>query len=270
MKVEAFKGKIAVITGAGSGIGKALAIGLSLSGCRVVLCDRDLKNLEITTKEIRSDLTVLSSGVDVTRNDQVIEFADSVKERCPSIDILINCAGVTIAAKPFNEITGEEWKWIMDINLWGTINCVRAFLPLMAESGATMINLSSMLGLAGMTNQTAYSTTKFAIRGLTESLRMELRDNGINVIAVHPGAVRTNFIKNSWADQENKALVQSYIDKMGSVSATEAAEKIIHAIIKRKGRVLIGKDARRLDLLVRLLPSKYTGVILSQIRKKLQ
>lgn len=268
---DLFKEKVAVITGAGSGIGRAVALALAKQGCHLSLCDKHQANLEQTEEMLlQYDTRVMRHALDVTNKDAFSEFANQVKSEFQKVDILINSAGVTIAAKPFSDITIEEWKWIMDINLWGTIYCMQAFLPLMINKGSTVVNMSSMLGLVGMTNQSAYSTTKFAIRGLTESLRMELKDSGIHFVAVHPGAVETNFIDNSWADEENKALIKSYIKKMGSVSAVETADKILKAIINRKGRVVIGKDAKSIDWLSRLMPTKYTDIILSRIRKKLQ
>ncbi len=267
-----FKGKVAVITGAGSGIGRAIALQLAARGCHLALCDKDGVNLNQTVSSLPKESSiVVKLALDVTHQIEVVKWSELVKSEFENIDLLINCAGVTIAAKPFDKISNEEWKWILDTNLWGTINSIQAFLPLIARNKhSTVVNMSSMVGLVGMTNQTAYSTTKFAIRGLTESLRMEWKDAGINFITAHPGAVETNFIDNSWADEENKALIKSYIAKMGSVSAQQAAKLIIAAISKRRGRVLIGKDAARIDLLARLMPEKYIDIILSQIRKKLQ
>ena len=267
-----FTGKTAVITGAASGIGKALSTRLAKEGVNLALCDRDENGLSQTKEAVlKEGINAIATPLDVVQPQSLDSFADKVKSKFGKVDLLVNSAGVTIAAKPFTETTHEEWKWIMDVNLWGTINTIRSFLPIMnLAHSSSIVNMSSMLGLSGMTNQTAYVTTKFAIRGFTESLRMELADKGIHVIAVHPGAVKTNFIDNSWADEDNKALIKSYIEKMGAVSADQAATKIIRGIEKGKSRILIGKDAFKLDLLTRLLPGRYTTIIMNQIKKNLQ
>ena len=259
--------KIAVITGGGSGIGRALALSLGREGAKLMLLDKDLEGL-LGTQELLGPISdqCLVTQLDVREKDQLTTVGHDVKEKFGKVDILINSAGVNIAAKPFDQVTDEQWKWIVDINFWGTVNTIQVFQPLMKED-SVVVNLSSILGLAGMTNSVAYSTTKFAIRGLTESLAMELADSGIHFITVFPGAVRTNIIDNSWADEDNKRLVKSYVEKMGSVSVEKAASKIIKGIKRRKRRVLIGKDAIGLDLLTRLFPTGYISIILSRLNK---
>ena len=266
-----FKNKVAVITGAASGIGRELAIQLAKKDCFLAICDKNEQRLNTTSAMLDQISTGhLAHLADVSSVEAMKQFSEAARQKFSAIDVLINNAGATVAAKPFTEINIDEWDWMIRTNLKGTINSLAAFLPLLKGKDSTIVNMSSMLGLAGMTNQTAYSTVKFAIRGLSESLKMEMAGMGVHVITVHPGAVKTNFIDNSWADDENKRLIKSYIDKMGSVSAAHAAHKIIRAILSHKSRVIIGQDARRMDWLVRLLPSTYTGLILSQIRKKLQ
>jgi len=267
-----FQDKVAVITGAASGIGRALAVILAKQGCLLALCDKDQDGLDETSQMIEVlGHQPLVSNFDVTDRYALIDFAENVNERFNKVDVLINNAGVTIGTKPFLEITEEEWQWIIDINIWGVIYGTQAFLPYMVDQKEScIVNLSSMLGLAGMTNQAAYSTTKFAVRGLSESLRMELAEAGVNVIAVFPGAVRTNIVDNAWADDENKVLVKSYIKKIGSISADDAAHQIVNGIKKKKPRVVIGSDARKVDFITRLMPNKYTKLFLAEMKRKLE
>ncbi|MEQ9426752.1 MAG: SDR family oxidoreductase [Cyclobacteriaceae bacterium] len=268
--MSSFEGKVAVITGAGSGIGRELAVKLAEAGTNLALCDKNHDTLSETVELLDSDIKVFSDQFDISDREAVFAFAEKVKQEFKQIDYLINNAGAALGTKKFAKTTQDEWEWIMNINLWGVIYGTQAFLPMIkSDADAVIVNLSSMLGLAGMVDNSAYCTTKFAVRGLSETLRMELSGQGIHVMTVHPGAVSTNIIDNARADEETKAKIKHWVSKIGSVSVEDAVTQIVSGIEKKKHRVVIGEDAKKMDWLARLFPNKYTNMVLRGMKKKL-
>ncbi|PID77758.1 MAG: acetoin dehydrogenase [Deltaproteobacteria bacterium] len=269
------KNKVAAITGAGSGIGRATAINLASKGCHLALCDLDEKGLG-ETKEMaeKSGVKVTSQLLDVSQHEKIYEFADNVVNDHSKVNIIINNAGVSLTAK-VSEMEMDDFKWIMDINFWGVIYGTKAFLPKIEQAGeGHIVNISSLFGLLGMPTQSAYNASKFAVRGFTEALSMELKIYGIpiGVTSVHPGGIKTNIVKNSKVTTNegifaNKEKAAKTVEKNFMTTPDQAAEKIVAGIIKNKKRVLIGRDALSLDLMQRIMPCGYQKFIGSGAKK---
>jgi Short-chain dehydrogenases of various substrate specificities len=269
------QGKVAVITGAGSGIGRTLAIRLHQEKVVLALADIDRKGLQETERLLQQKTTGASVEIyplDVANREQVYEFAKNAADTFGRIDILINNAGVS-SSGTVPELTYPTLEWTININLWGVIYCTKAFLPYLSQSAeAGIVNLSSVYGLLGIPGQAAYCASKFAVRGFSESLRQELNGSHICVTVVFPGGVKTNIAKNSRSDYRvspdlyQKALRQ--FEESLQTTPDEAAKLIIDGIKNKSPRVLIGKDARKIDLLARWRPDSYDKVIARHIAKQ--
>lgn len=265
--MNSFNGKIAVITGAASGIGRELALQLSGEGAVIAAADYDKKALAETVKMIKeSGGEAAAFTVDISDGKQVAKFASDIKKKYGSIDILINNAGVTLFGK-FEELKQKDFEWIVNINLWGAIYMCREFLPEIKEKrDSYLVNVASIFGVIGVGNQSAYCATKFGLRGFTEALQDELHAFPVNVISVLPGGIKTNiarnarFIKNGALIKDTEKLVRRF-DKVSKTTASEAAAAIIAGMKKKKARIRIGSDARLLDRLQRLLPVRYNRII---------
>jgi len=268
MKMKDLRDKVVVITGAGSGIGRALAYRLRMEKAVLALADIDMEGLQITKQLIQADFGDDSARlypVDVAQREQVSDFAQQVIRDFGRVDLVINNAGVSSSGR-VHELTYETLEWTIDINLWGVIHGTKAFLPhLMERPEAGIVNVSSVYGLLGIPGQAAYCTSKFAVRGFTESLRQELSHTNIFVTLVFPGGVKTNIAKNSRTDyQIDEAAYQRGLQQFETTLKTQpetAAEEIISGIKHKSPRVLIGKDARQIDRLARFNPNSYDKVI---------
>lgn len=267
-------GKVAVITGAGSGIGRALAYRLHREEVALALADIDLQGLKKTEELLQKEnrgIRLQIYPVDVSNRERVYEFAKNVTDSFGKVDILINNAGVSSSGKVL-ELTYGTLEWTININLWGVIYCTKAFLPYLANATeASIINVSSVYGLLGIPGQAAYCASKFAVRGFTESLRQELFGSHITVTVVFPGGIKTNIARNSRSDYQltpetyEKAL-QRFEESL-KTTPEEAARLIIQGIKNKSPRVLIGKDARKIDFLARLKPNTYDKDIARYIRQ---
>lgn len=265
--MSSFNGKIAVITGAASGIGRELSLQMSREGCVIIAADYDKKNLDETVKMVKSSGgEAFGYKLDISDNKQVVNFATDVKKKHGSIDILINNAGVTLFGK-FDELSFKDFEWIVNINLWGAIYMTKAFLPVIKEKkDSYLVNVASIFGVIGVGNQSAYCATKFGLRGLTEALQDELYAFPVNVMSVIPGGIKTNiarnarFIKDGAVMKDTEKLAKRF-DRISKTTAAQAAGAIIDGMKKKKLRVRIGSDARLLDRLQRLMPVKYNRVI---------
>jgi len=259
-------GKIAVVTGAASGLGRALALQLSKEGCNLIAADYNKKELEETAKQVKAGGGQIAVfDFDVSDLSKVIKFSKDVKKKFGQIDILINNAGVTLWGK-FDEMPIKDFEWIMGINLWGPVYMMQAFISDMKKRETFIVNISSTFGMAGAGSQSAYSATKFAIRGLTESIQNETRKFPVTVISVIPGGIKTNMFKNSRVVKEGQVIkdTSSYtarMEKFGRTTAQDAAAKIINAIKNKKTRVVIGPDAHIIDRLTRFLPNRYQDIM---------
>ncbi len=274
--MTAIKGAAAVVTGAASGIGRALALELALRGCDLALADRDEAGLQAVAAEIAtaSQRKVTLHRVDVSEPGQIAEFAQAATSAHPALNIVINNAGVALLGH-FDEIDQAQMDWLFNINFWGVVHSTRAFLAHLAlRPEAHIVNLSSIFGIVAPPGQTAYAAAKFAVRGFSESLRHELLMAGsqIRLSVVHPGGVSTNIVRNSRTgvavtDNERRAESIERFDALAKTTPAAAALRIIKGIEKNKPRILIGNDARFADLLQRLRPATYFAPLARRYEK---
>jgi len=258
-------GRTAVITGAGSGIGRAMAQRLAARGCPVAICDWNEDDLAETTASI--DGPTFVRKLDVRDRGAQMAFAAAVAEWAPQpIAMVFNNAGVTVS-QTAAEAAVEDDQWVVDVNFWGVVHGTRAFLPiLLAQNDGAIVNVSSVFGLIGFPTQSAYCASKFAVRGYTESLRHELRETRVRAIAVHPGGIATNIVKHARFHVDDRgntdrAVLESEFQRVARTSPAKAAE-IIHTGVERgRDRILIGGDAGFLSLLTRLVPVRYFDVM---------
>jgi short-subunit dehydrogenase len=270
------RGAAAAVTGAAGGIGRALALELAARGCDLALADRDEAGLAAVAAEIGRPHSqkVTVHRVDVGEPPQIAEFARDAIAAHPELNIVINNAGVALMGQ-FHEIDQAQMDWLMNINFWGVVHATRAFLPHLAgRREAHIVNLSSIFGIIAPPGQTAYAAAKFAVRGFSESLRHELQlaNSPVRLSVVHPGGIATNIARNSRVGTgmtDNARRVQS-IERFEAVAKTTpaaAALRIIQGIEKNQPRILIGNDARFMDLLQRLRPATYWAVLARRIEK---
>jgi short-subunit dehydrogenase len=268
--MTAIKGAAAAVTGAAGGIGRALALELSLRGCDLALADRDEAGLQAVAAEIGSDgnRKVTTHRVDVGEPGEIAEFAQAATSAHPTLNIVINNAGVALIGQ-FSEVDQSQMDWLFNINFWGVVHSTRAFLPhLSRQREAHIANLSSLFGIIAPPGQTAYAASKFAVRGFSESLRHELRMAGspVRLSVVHPGGISTNIARNARTgvavtDNARRAQAIERFDAVARTTPKAAALRIIEGIEKNRPRILIGTDARVIDLLQRLRPGRYWSLL---------
>jgi len=258
-------GKTAVVTGAASGIGRALALRLSVNGSAVAIADFNAEGLAETESMIQGP--VLARTVDVSDRSAMLGFAATVADWTPApIGAVVNNAGVT-TSQSFIDASPEDDEWVMNVNFGGVVNGSHAFMPLLLKQrSGTLVNVSSIFGLFSFPNQSAYCASKHAVRGFTESLRHELRGTGVAVAVVHPGGVKTNIISNArfHADERGNTDHGDAAERFAKLARTspEKAAKIIQTGIERGNpRIRIGGDAVAMDLLVRAAPVRYYEVV---------
>ena len=273
--MTAIQGAAVAVTGAASGIGRALAKELAARGADLALADRDEAGLASIAAEIGDARKVTTHRIDVSVPSDITAFADAAVTAHPSLNIVINNAGVALLGT-FTEVEEAQMEWLMNINFWGVVRSTRAFLPhLSRQRAAHVVNLSSIFGIVAPPGQTAYCASKFAVRGFSESLRHELEAAGspVRISVVHPGGVATNIARNSrngGANFDNARRVEAIekFEKVATKSPTAAAIRIIEGIEKNAPRILIGSDARFMDLLQRFRPSTYWAPIARQIERR--
>ena len=274
--MTAIRGAAAAVTGAASGIGRALALELAARGCDLALADRDEAGLQAVAAEINrgNQRKVSVHRLDVGEPGQIADFAEAAVAAHPGLNIVVNNAGVALLGQ-FNEIDQTQMDWLMNINFWGVVHATRAFLPHLArQREAHIVNLSSIFGIVAPPGQTAYAAAKFAVRGFSESLRHELQmaASPIRLSVVHPGGVSTNIVRNSRAgigvtDNARRAQSIERFDAVAKTTPAAAALRIIQGIEKNQPRILIGNDARFMDLLQRFRPATYWAVLARRIAK---
>jgi short-subunit dehydrogenase len=274
--MTAIRGAAAAVTGAASGIGRALAIELAARGCDLALADRDEAGLQTVAAEIgrTGPQKVSVHRVDVSEADEIADFARTATAAHPGLNIVVNNAGVALLGQ-FSEIDQAQMDWLMNINFWGVVHSTRAFLPhLASQHEAHIVNLSSIFGIVAPPGQTAYAAAKFAVRGFSEALRHELQkaESPVRLSVVHPGGIQTNIVRNSRAgvgvtDNERRAQSIERFDAMAKTTAKDAALRIIKGIEKNQPRILIGGDARFMDLLQRFRPATYWDVMARRLAK---
>lgn len=262
------EGKIVVVTGAGSGIGRALALQLAAQGAQLALCDVNDTNLQKTVDIAAAHgVKVYSATVDVSKRDAVQTFADNVARALGNASVIINNAGVALSQN-VEAMNRQDFEWVLNINFWGVVNGCEAFLPqLRQQKDAHIVNISSIFGIIGVPSQSAYNASKFAVKGFTEALRQELTGSNIHVTCVHPGGIKTNIARNARVHNDMfgraadvKKLADDF-DRLAATTAEEAARQIVRAIERNQKRLLIGADAKVLDTVQRLLPNHYDTVL---------
>jgi NAD(P)-dependent dehydrogenase (short-subunit alcohol dehydrogenase family) len=259
-------GRTVVITGAASGIGRALAQRLSAHSCPVAIADIDEKGLKET--EASLDGPTLRRVLDVRDADAQRDFAGDVREWAPKpIGAVFNNAGVAVTSSVLDSMP-EDDDWLWDINFHGVVNGTRAFLPILVEQNeGAIVNTSSVFGLVGMPNQSAYCSAKFAVRGFTDSLRQELRGTGVTAINVHPGGINTNIVRNARWRTDPGGRGRSHdqvVQEFAAITLTQpdkAAEIIHRGVEAGKARILVGPDAYLFDALGRLAPTRYYDLL---------
>lgn len=275
MPHAAFSEAVLLITGAASGIGRELALQGAERGAAVIGVDVNMRALEESqAMAVQNGHELEIYQLDVADKAAVFAFADQI---IPALNkrrlLLINNAGVGLFSGSFEHTELDDFEWLLRINLWGTIYLCKAFYPyLLRQNEGHIVNISSVFGLAGAANQSAYCTSKFAVRGFTETLRMELDGTNIHTTVVHPGGIKTNIVraslpKGSLATEDMHRKSVQRFDRSALTSASKAARRILEAIENKNQRVVIGPDGKALDFISRLLPVRYTQLVKKQIEK---
>jgi len=258
-------GKTCVVTGAGSGIGRALAERLSRQGCPVAICDWNEDTLNETASGL--DGEVFKRKLDVSDRHAQMAFAADVREWAPApFGMVINNAGVTVSQLAA-QAAPEDDEWVMNVNFWGVVNGTRSFLPILLEQDqGSIVNVSSVFGLVGWPAQSMYCASKHAVRGYTEALRHELRGTNVRAVTVHPGGIKTNIVKNARFHMDDlgrtdKAALERDFESVAFTTPAKAAKTIQKGVEAGRGRVLIGADAVGYALLARVMPVRYYEVL---------
>jgi short-subunit dehydrogenase len=260
-------GRTAVVTGAANGIGRAIAVSLAKRGCHLALADIDEDGMAGTAELTRaSGVRVSRHRLDVADRVAVAEFPGLVAAEHSGVDVLVNNAGVAIGGT-FEQVSDEDFEWLFEINFWGVVRMTRAFMPLLhASDDARVVNLSSIYGVIAPPEQSAYSASKFAVRGFSEALRHELEGSNIGVTVVHPGGIATSIAEKAripaGVTEEEIARRRERYRKLLRLPPAIAGEMIVRGIERRESRVLIGSDAKTISLIARLLPVTYWKVLM--------
>lgn len=276
--MKSFNNKVAAITGAASGIGRALALELAKDKCDLALSDVNEAGLNETAEKARAlGVKVTTTKLDVSNRDAMHAWADQVVKDHGKVNLIFNNAGVALG-NTVEEAKYEDYEWIMGINLWGVIYGTKAFLPYIKQTrDGHIINVSSIFGLFAQPTQSGYNMTKFAVRGFTESLRQELdlQNCGVSATCVHPGGIKTNIARNARMTASVTALtggksspekMAAQFEKLFSTTPEKAAQVILNAVRHNSRRVLIGSDAKATDIMQRMLPTIYQRIVTTSFK----
>ena len=274
-----FENKVAAITGAGSGIGQQLAIQLAKQGTHLALSDLNEQGLAETLNHVKDyPVSVTLTKLDVSDRKAVEDWAKQCQQDFGQVNFVFNNAGVALAST-VEGLSYEDAEWIFNINFWGVVYGTKAFLPYLKQSGSGhIVNISSLFGLTAQPTQSAYNATKFAVRGFTEALRQELdlENCGVSATCVHPGGIRTNIANSARMSDSIRTLgmnperASRSFNKMLKTPPDVAAQSILKAVEKNERRVLIGTDAKIMDLVQRITPTGYTQAMNFLTGKKRQ
>jgi butyryl-CoA dehydrogenase len=266
--MQSLQNKIVLITGAGSGIGRELALACAGEGARLALNDWNEAALTETWEMLPPTARGIRAAYDVGDRVATERFIDRAATELGGLDMVVNNAGITLPMQRTAQYTVEDYERVLRINLWGVIYGSLAALPhLRKRKTSVLVNISSVFGLFGYPLQNPYSTSKFAVRGFTETLRNEAKGSGLQVVSVHPGGIKTNIVRNVEAPDspEREKFIQRF-EKQAKTTAPEAARIILNGVRRGKTRVLIGPDARFIDYIVRLMPQSYGRVLLRWLK----
>ena len=269
--LRSYADRTCVVTGAGSGIGRALAVELAGRRARLALSDVDLASVEETAQTCRQlGVDARAYRLDVADRAAVLAHADEVVRDFGPVHLVVNNAGVALHGA-VTELTDEDFRWVMDIDFWGVVHGTQAFLPHLVASGdGQLANVSSVFGLVAVPKQAAYNAAKFAVRGFTEALRQEMRLAGapVAVSCIHPGGVRTAIAQRARATaSEDKAEMARTFDRLARTSPPRAARAILRGLERDRARILVGADARFLAALPRLLGAGYGRIVSSGVQR---
>ena len=276
--MKTFQNKVAAITGAASGIGRALALELAKQQCDLALSDVNEAGLQETAEKARAlGVKVTTAVINVADREQMHGWADQVVKDHGKVNLIFNNAGVALG-NTVEDAKYEDYEWIMGINLWGVIYGTKAFLPYIKQTGdGHIINVSSIFGLFAQPTQSGYNMTKFAVRGFTESLRQELdlQNCGVSATCVHPGGIKTNIARSARMSNSVLSLtggkgstekMTQQFEKMFVTTPETAANVILNAVKRNSRRVLIGNDAKATDLMQRMLPTIYQKIVTTSFK----
>jgi NAD(P)-dependent dehydrogenase (short-subunit alcohol dehydrogenase family) len=270
-----FRDRVAVVTGAGSGIGRALAVALAREGALLAVSDVNQAGLDETAERVRGlGARVTTERVDVADRAAVEAHAERVVADFGRVNLVVNNAGVALGAR-IADMSYEDLAWLFGINFWGVVYGTKAFLPHLERSGeGHVVNLSSVFGLIAVPGQGAYNAAKFAVRGFTECLReeLEVERSCVSATCVHPGGIKTNIARNARIPVERpgsppRAVQEAEFDRVARTTAETAAMKILGGVRRNARRVLIGPDAYAIDWFQRLLPTAYQAVLVGATRR---
>jgi NADP-dependent 3-hydroxy acid dehydrogenase YdfG/pimeloyl-ACP methyl ester carboxylesterase len=262
VRMEGFAGKVCVVTGAGSGIGQALAVELGRAGAKLAISDVDTEGLAVTEERLKAiGAPVKSDRLDVTEREAFELYAASVKEHFGKVNQIYNNAGIAYSGD-IEVSSYKDIERIMDVDFWGVVNGTKSFLPHLIESGdGHVVNVSSLFGIFSVPGQAAYNAAKFAVRGFTEALRQEMAvaKHPVKVTCVHPGGIKTAIARNATAAEgiDVQKMANAFDKKLAKTSPERAAKIILEAVRKDRARVLVGADAKILDVFVRITGSGY-------------
>ena len=260
-----YKDKVCVVTGAASGIGRALALSLAKSGAQLALSDINAEGLAETVQMVGGSNRVMNDVFDMADAKAIADYAAKVETTLGASDYVFNVAGLTRVGH-FVDTPLESMEKVMDVNYWGVVRMTKAFMGQILAKTGTIVNISSVFGFIGYAGQTHYCASKFAVRGFTETLAQELKGTGVGVCCVHPGGVATNVARNAKVDKmpfgdATREELDANFDKMAITTADKAAAVILKGAAKKKRRILIGADARLISLAYRLFPTAYTKIL---------
>ena len=276
MSIGSFDGRVVAITGAGSGIGRALALEAAARGAHLALSDVDADRVDATAALLTDGARhVTTATLDVADRDAVVDWAEQVVADHGSVNVIVNNAGVALMA-PVAELEIDDFRWLMDINFWGVVHGTQAFLPhLKASDRGHVVNISSVFGLMAIPSQAAYNASKFAVRGFTDALRIELEVEGAAVSAttIHPGGIKTNIARDARGNENDPVLraeSERSFDAVARTTPEKAARQILDAVEKDRRRALIGPDAIVFDAVARLPAVVPQRLLAAFARRRLQ
>ena len=264
--MRSLAGKVVVVTGAASGIGRAVACEVARHGARVAISDVDEAGLAQTADLVRAlGVEVHTARLDVADRAGFAAYASAVVDHFGGANVIVNNAGVALAGD-FTDLAYDDMQWIVGINFWGVVHGTQEFLPhLIASGDGHVVNISSLFGLVSMPGQSLYNATKYAVRGMSEALREEMLIAGhpVGVTVVHPGGIRTAIARNARVSsrEDQAATARTFDEKLARMAPERAAEIIVAGILKDKARVLVGIDAHALHQFARITGSRYQDVI---------